>query len=120
VIEMRAADVEDLKRSQKLMLHRHSRGLAARARILRFLGRRTPEETGVNPHMPRCKDYVNATLLLLPQWLFGSPARRRLLEPLVSLLVAADEATRARKDRAAGRSEEWLKQFSEKGKSGGA
>ncbi|MFP4057413.1 MAG: Coenzyme F420 hydrogenase/dehydrogenase, beta subunit C-terminal domain [Candidatus Brocadiia bacterium] len=109
----RPAEPDVIQRTQALVLYRRNRAGEARARILRLLGRSLPHEPGMVREKPRRRDYVHALQLLALQWLFGGPLRRRLVEPILPLLLAADRRTMRRKDKAAGRSADWIQQFEE-------
>jgi len=111
VIEVREATPESVRETQALVLYRRNRGGEARARLLRFLGKRLPSEPGLVRERPRPKDYLRALEMLVPQWMFGFRFGRRFFAPLIRVLLWLDERTIARKDRSAGRAKEWLGQF---------
>jgi len=111
-------DVQAMADTQSLVLYRRQRCGEARARILRKLGFALPDEPGLTRPPPGRRDYVQGLKLLLMQWAYRGRIRRRLLEPLVPLLLWMDERSMRSKNAAAGRDEAWLHQFDdEEGKS---
>ncbi len=105
------ADLDQLERTQTLVLYRRRRGGEAKARLRRMVGTTLPEEPGLRREEPRVRDYVAALKTLLPNWLARGRLRRRLVEAALPFLLWLDERSMRRKNRLAGRDQQWLEQF---------